>query len=41
MEHINQMTSMLCKECKRVTLHYFMRMLGLYECDECGAERKA
>lgn len=40
MEHISNMTSMLCKTCGRITLHYFMRMLGLYECDECGTERK-
>lgn len=35
------MTSMSCATCKRHTLHYFMRLLGLWECDECGTERKA
>ncbi len=34
------MTSRPCKQCKRNTLHYFMRLLGLWECDECGAESK-
>lgn len=34
------MTSMYCKRCARATQHYFMRMLGLWECDDCGCERK-
>lgn len=34
------MISLFCVNCKRNTKHYFMRLLGLYECDECGLERK-